>query len=135
MNPSLALDARLDAGPLSISGVVGAIRARSAAGPITIEGFEGPLDVSVNAGAIRAAGRLTHGESRVRSDAGAVRVELDPTSSVRIRAEAALGKVLVLGNDSPKRGRFADRQEATIGDGVATLRLDTAMGSIHVTTI
>jgi hypothetical protein len=135
MNPTLALDARLDAGPMSINGITGHIRARSAAGPITIEGFEGPLDVAVNAGAIRAAGRLSHGESRIRSDAGAVRVELDPSSSVRVRAEAALGKVLVVGNDAPKRGRFgSDRQETTIGEGAATLRVETAMGSIHVTT-
>ena len=135
MNPKLTLDARLDAGPLSISGITGPIRARSSAGPITIEGFEGPLDVAVNAGAIRAVGRLTSGDSRIRSDAGAVRVELDPSSSVRVRAEAALGKVLVGGNDAPKRGRFgSDRQETTIGDGAATLRVETAMGSIHVTT-
>ena len=136
MNPDLALDARIDAGPLSISGLHAAVRARSAAGPITIEDFQGPLDVAVNAGAIRASGKLTHGESRIRSDAGAVRVELDPSSSVRIRAEAALGKVLVVGNDDvPKRGRFgSDRQETVIGNGAATLRVETAMGSIHVTT-
>jgi hypothetical protein len=135
MHPSLALNARIDAGPLAINGIVGPIRARSAAGPIVIEGFEGPLDVSVNAGAVRAAGRLTHGESRIRSDAGAVRVELDPSSNVRIRAEAALGKVVVLDDTGGKRGRFgSDRHEATIGDGAATLRVETAMGSIHVTT-
>jgi hypothetical protein len=135
MNPSLGLDARIDAGPMAINGILGPIRARSAAGPIALEGFEGPLDVSVNAGAVRASGRLTHGDSRIRSDAGAVRVELDPSSSVSIRAEAALGKVLVLGDDAPKRGRFGPgRQEATIGDGTGTLRVETAMGSIHVTT-
>ncbi|MEX2393352.1 MAG: hypothetical protein WD826_02615, partial [Actinomycetota bacterium] len=104
INPTLALESTLDAGPMSISGVTGPIRARSAAGPITIEGFESPLDAAVNAGAIRAVGRLTSGESKVSSDAGAVRVVLDPASSVHILAEAALGRVMIPGID-PDRGR------------------------------
>jgi hypothetical protein len=134
MNPALALDAKLDAGPLSISGIAGPIRARSAAGPITIEDFDGPVDASVNAGAIRVVGKITSGESRLRSDAGAVRVELDPASSVRIFADAALGKVILPGAEEPERRRFGSRREATIGAGEATLRVETAMGSIHVTT-
>ncbi len=134
MNPSLGLEAKIDAGPLSISGVAGPIRARAAAGPITIEDFESPLDVSVNAGAIRAIGKITGGESRIRSDAGAVRVELDPTSSVRILADAALGKVILPGAEEPERRRFGSRREATIGSGDGILRVETAMGSINVTT-
>src|SRR5947209_4708159 len=86
----------------SVSKVV--IRARLSAGPLTLEDFEGPLDLSVNAGAIRANGRLTSGDSRIRSDAGAVRVELDPASSVHITANAALGKVVLLSEDGPRAG-------------------------------
>lgn len=134
VNPSLAVEARLDAGPLSIAGVHGPIRARSAAGPITIEDFDNTLDVAVNAGAVRAIGRITQGDSRIRSDAGAVRVELDTSSNVRILADAALGKVVLPGNEEPDRRRFGSRREATIGDGEATLRVETAMGSIHVST-
>jgi hypothetical protein len=134
INPSLELDTTLDAGPLSIRDVKGPIRARVAAGPISIDEFEGPLDVSVNAGAIRAVGKLVAGESRVRSDAGAVRIELDPASNVHIVGHAALGKVIVLGDDGhTKKGRFgSDRREATLGEGEATLRVETAMGSVHV---
>jgi hypothetical protein len=133
MNPALELDAGLDAGPLSISGMKGPIRARVAAGPITIDEFEGPLDVSVNAGAVRAMGKLTYGESRIRSDAGAVKIVLEPDSSVHIIANAALGKVVVPGSDQPKTGRFgSDRREATLGNGDATLRVETAMGSVHI---
>ncbi len=135
-NPALDVDAEMDAGRLSIKGMHGRIRARVAAGPITLEEFTGELDVAVNAGAVRANGKLTEGESRIRSDAGAVRVALDPSSSVRIVAQAALGKVLVPdSSDERPRRRFAgDRGEAVIGDGVATLRVETAMGSVHVTT-
>ncbi|HYZ94025.1 MAG TPA: hypothetical protein VFA34_16755 [Actinomycetota bacterium] len=134
MNPALALEARLDAGPLSISDVKGPIRARCAAGPITIEDFSGPLDVAVNAGAVRAIGILTDGESRIRSDAGAVRVELESGSSVHIVADAALGKVVLPGSEEPERRKFGSRREATVGNGDATLRVETAMGSIHVST-
>jgi hypothetical protein len=133
VNPSIELDAELDAGPLSISGVTGPIRARLSAGPMTIEGFAGPLDISVNAGAIRAVGKLTHGDSRIRSDAGAVRVRLDPASSVRIEAHAALGKVSLLSaDDEPRRFGTDRRREATLGAGEGSLRVDTAMGSVNV---
>jgi hypothetical protein len=133
MNPALELDVELDAGPLSIRDVKGPIRARVAAGPISIDEFVGPLDVSVNAGAIRAIGKLIDGESRVRSDAGAVRIELDPSSSVHVVGHAALGKVIVLGDTEQKRRGFGgDRREATLGAGDATLRVETAMGSVHV---
>lgn len=134
MNPSFPIEAKIDAGPMSISGLTGPIRARAAAGPITIEDFADTLDVAVNAGAVRAVGRITGGESRIRSDAGAVRVELDPDSNVRIFADAALGKVVLPGSDEPQRRRFGSRREATIGDGDGSLRVETAMGSIHITT-
>jgi hypothetical protein len=97
MNPALELDARLDAGPLSIGGLTGPIRARSSAGPITIDGARAPLDVAVNAGAIRITALLIDGDSRIRSDAGGIRIELDPASSVHISASAALGKVVLPG--------------------------------------
>ena len=136
MNPALELDAELDAGPLSISGIKGPVRARLSAGPMTIEGFEAPLDLSVNAGAIRAVGILTHGDSRIRSDAGAVRVQLSRASDVRVKAHAALGKVSLFASDDhddfERRFGTDRRHEATLGSGTASLRVDTAMGSVHV---
>jgi hypothetical protein len=136
MNPSLELDAELDAGPLSISGVKGPVRARLSAGPMTIEGFERELDLSVNAGAIRAVGILTTGDSRIRSDAGAVRVRLHPSSDVHVKAHAALGKVSLFDaddrDDLARRFGTERRNEATLGAGTASLRVDTAMGSVHV---
>ena len=135
MNPRLDLDVRLDAGSLSLTHLRAPLRARMSAGPITIEDFTAPVDVSVNAGAIRALGELTYGESRIKSDAGAVRVELVPTSSVRILADTALGRIVLPGHDPETGGkRFSSRREAVIGAGDATLRVETAMGSINVTT-
>jgi hypothetical protein len=134
MNPSLELDVRLDAGSLSLSHLRAPVRARMSAGPITIEDFTAPLDVSVNAGAIRALGELTYGESRIKSDAGAVRVSLSPSSNVRIVADTALGRIVLPDHDPETGKRFSSRREATIGAGEATLRVETAMGSINVTT-
>jgi hypothetical protein len=134
MNPNLEIDVRLAAGSLSLSRLRAPARARMSAGPITIEDFTAPLDVSVNAGAIRALGELTWGESRIKSDAGAVRVELLPSSSVRILADTALGKIVLPGHDEETGRRFSSRREAVIGAGEATLRVETAMGSINVTT-
>jgi hypothetical protein len=133
-NPSLDVDAELDAGLLSVRGMRGRIRARVAAGPVTLEEFTGELDVAVNAGAVRASGRLVEGESRIRSDAGAVRVALDPTSSVHVIAQAALGKVVVPDHGEQRRFMTGAHSEATIGAGAATLRVETAMGSVHITT-
>jgi hypothetical protein len=135
MNPFLELDARLDAGSLSLSHLRAPLRARMSAGPITIEDFTAPLDVSVNAGAIRAVGELTSGESRIKSDAGAVRIELLSSSSVRILADTALGKIVLPGQDGDGGRRFSSRREATIGAGDAILRVETAMGSINVTAV
>jgi hypothetical protein len=131
INPSLELDAKLDAGPLSISGIAAPIRARSAAGPITIEDVVEPIDVAVNAGAIRINGRFDHGDSRVRSDAGAIRIELEAGSDVEVSANAALGKVVVPGMTEGGKG-FGSTRSATVGSGAATLRVETAMGSIQV---
>jgi hypothetical protein len=134
MNPALDLDVRLDAGSLSLTHLRAPVRARMSAGPITIEDFTAPLDVSVNAGAIRALGELTYGESRIKSDAGAVRVSLSPTSSVRIVADTALGRIVLPDHDPDTGKRFSSRREATIGAGEGSLRVETAMGSINVTT-
>lgn len=132
VNPDMEVDVRIDAGPVQVIDVRGPIKARAAAGPLTVEGFEGPIDLGVNAGAIRAVGRLTFGESKISSDAGAVRVELDEDSSVHVTGDAALGKVAIDCDTSEAATKFGSHSETTIGDGDGTLRIETAMGSIHV---
>jgi len=54
----------------------------------------------------------------------------------RVYAQAALGKVVVPGETYPSQRRFATgaRAEATIGAGDATLRVETAMGSVNIST-
>ncbi len=162
MNPALALDAKVEAGPLTIRQVHGEIRARVAAGPLKIEDFEGPLDLHVSAGPIKASGQLTDGDSRIQCEAGSVHLHLTEGSSVRIKAAATLGKVNLLGagdrDRDRDRGRGRDRDwhwedlagpgvgrvvtdvlgklggnhEATIGGGEGTLEVEVAMGAVHI---
>jgi hypothetical protein len=130
MNPDLELEARVEAGSLTTTGVHGPIRAHVAAGSARFDGFEGPLDVDVAAGGIKGRGRLDHGESRIRCDAGSVKLQLQRGSSVRITGEAHLGKVDLLGHQSS--GMLNDSTSVTVGGGAATLDIECNLGSVKV---
>ena len=159
MNPDLALDVKVEAGPLTIREVHGPIRARVNAGPLRIEDFEGPLDLHVAAGPIKARGVLDSGDSRIQCEAGSVNLHLLHGSSVRVKANATLGKVNMFGGHGGPRdrgedrrdfhwedwtgpnvgrvlgevlGKLGDNHEATIGAGEGTLDVEVAMGAVHL---
>ena len=125
VNPDLPLDVDATAGKVRISGVHGPIRANVQAGATDISDFRGPLDLNVQAGSVTARGRLDQGGSRVRCDAGSVRIHLERGSSVRVSAHNTLGKVS-FNSDT--------RSPWVIGSGDGTLDIDTTMGSVRVTT-
>jgi len=132
-NPSLALIAEVAAGTLKIAEMHGPITAEVAAGTLTITGATGPLDLTTAAGPIKVQGRITTGTHRIRCEAGAVKVVLDPASSVAITARASLGKVMLPGSSGP--GGFAiggAQSEAVIGDGAASMSIDCAVGGVKV---
>jgi hypothetical protein len=131
MNPDLELEARVEAGALTTTGVHGPIRAHVAAGSARLDGFSGPLDVDVAAGGFKGRGKLDRGESRIRCDAGSVKLDLQRGSSVHITGEAHLGKVDLLGRQSS--GLLNDATSATVGDGAATLDIECNLGSVKVT--
>ena len=128
LNPSLALDLQLQAGSCRVRGMEGPIRADVQAGSAVIEGIRGELNLSVQAGSVRASGRLDDGDSRIGCDAGSVSLQLEPGSSVRIKARASMGKV-----DLPGTAAINGIQEVTIGDGAGSLLIDSNMGSVRVT--
>lgn len=162
MNPELALDARVEAGPLVIKRVRGPVTARVAAGPLRITGFESPIDLKVSAGTVTATGRVDHGESHIDCDAGKVRLHLDKDSHARVRAQATLGKVGFgehhisrtefkrvkdelrdlkdLGNlhDLGDRlsellsGAFSDTHEVTVGRGTGSIDIQVSMGAADI---
>lgn len=127
VNPSLAIDLHVQAGSARIRGVDGPIRADVQAGSATIDGFSSPLNLTVQGGSIQATGRLAEGESRIACDAGSVNLHLQRGSRVRVNARAHMGKVSLPG-EAGARGA----QDVTIGDGTASLAIETNMGSVKV---
>jgi hypothetical protein len=125
VNPELPLEVEAQAGTLQLDGVRGPIKASVQAGSARVTGFEGPLDLEVQAGSVRGEGRLTTGSSRLRCEAGTIRIDLKSDSSVRISGKSALGSVQVDG------GSF-DNGSWVIGGGEATLDVEATMGSVRV---
>lgn len=124
VNPNLPLEVGAQAGKLRITGVHGPIRASVQAGSTDISDFRSTLELDVQAGSVTARGRLEGGASRIRCNAGSVRIHLERGSSVRVTARSMLGKV-VLGSGDP-RGPWV------VGGGDGTLDIDTTMGSVAV---
>jgi hypothetical protein len=133
MRPDLALDASVTAGSLKVAGVTGPMRVGVAGGAAKIDRFGGPLDLSVEAGSVKASGLLVEGSSRVRCQAGSVRIHLERGSSVKVRARAELGNVVL--PDDPEGERWLASgvtREVTVGEGAALLEVESNMGNVVV---
>ncbi|HUZ86473.1 MAG TPA: DUF4097 family beta strand repeat-containing protein [Candidatus Baltobacterales bacterium] len=126
MNPALPLAAKTQAGNLRIAGVKGAVAAEVQAGNCDLTDFRGPMNLKVTAGNISARGSLDSGASAIRCQMGEVRVVLDKTSSVRIRARTTLGEI------SFENVEPSGNSELTIGSGAGTLDCDCTMGTIRI---
>jgi hypothetical protein len=141
VNPNLPLDVELRAGTLTVKGVHAPIRADVAAGSAKLRDVTAPIDIEVSAGSVNVSGRITSGTSRIRCDAGAVNLKLDPSSSLRIRAESGLGKVRLPGYAAASAHRggsgspwnlLSGTQETVIGDGDGELDIEVNLGAVHV---
>jgi DUF4097 and DUF4098 domain-containing protein YvlB len=126
MNPALPLAAKTQAGNIRITGLNGAIAAEVQAGNCDIVDFRGPINLRVTAGNVTAKGRLDSGESAIRCQMGEVRVVLDKTSSVRIRARTTMGEI------SFENAQATGRGDLVLGSGAATLDCDCTMGTIRI---
>ena len=126
MNPNLPLEVEAQAGSLRVRDVKAPIRADVQAGQTVIEGFASPLQLNMRAGSVRASGHLDQGASRVHCEAGSVKLLLEPSSSVSVTARTTLGSISVAGRQ--EQGAWV------IGDGQATLDVETTMGSVRVLT-
>jgi hypothetical protein len=126
MNPALPLAAKTQAGNIRINGVNGAIAAEVQAGNCDIVDFRGPINLKVTAGNVTAKGRLDSGASAIRCQMGEVRIVLDKTSSVRIRARTTMGEI------SFENVQATGRGDLTLGSGAGTLDCDCTMGTIRI---
>ena len=131
MNPALALDAEVQAGSLKVHHVAGPIRAVVQAGSTNIEDCTGPYDIIVSAGSFKARTRVATGESKIRCEAGSVKIHLLEGSSCRINAQTTMGKIVLPGGRGSSPG-FGDHDEVTIGGGAANLDIRSTMGSVLV---
>ena len=124
MNPSLALQLRIQAGNVRIRGVNGPITSDIQAGNCVVDGFMGPVNLAVSAGNLEASGRLDGGSSSIRCQMGEVNVTLDKTSNVRIAARTRLGNIEVEGV-----------RDQVIGTGAGTLDISCTMGDVKVSVL
>ena len=132
-NPDLQLDLDSQAGSVRILGMRGPIHSVTQAGSTTVEGFEGPLDISTQAGSVRCSGRITKGESRIRCEAGSVRLALSPDSNVTVKASSVLGRIQ-LDDGPPTAGILIGgaTKTAVFGSGAANIDISATMGSVRV---
>ncbi|MDQ6919455.1 MAG: DUF4097 domain-containing protein [Candidatus Dormibacteraeota bacterium] len=131
MNPHLQLDAEVQAGSLTISGIHAPIHAEVQAGSTRIEDFTFPIDLDCQAGSVKARGRLTEGSSRISCQAGSVKLSLDPGSSVKVKAKTSLGRISLPGQPTVA-GISGGHTEAQVGAGEATLEIESELGSVQV---
>jgi hypothetical protein len=126
VNPTLPLSASVQAGNLRISGLRGPVSGDVQAGNLIIDDFRGPINLNVTAGNVTATGRLDDGASTVRCRMGEVRVVLDKSSSVRIKARSRMGDVSFEGVED------ARNNEVTLGAGAGSLDCECTMGTIRI---
>lgn len=132
MNPDLPLEVDLTAGSLSVTGVRSPLRLDVGAGTMRLDGVTGPLALTVTSGGVVVRGRITQGDSRIRCELGKVAVQLDTGSSVRVNGRATLGKVVLPGKE-PAFGAGLIEDTTVVGQGDATLEIETSAGGITVT--
>ncbi len=85
------------------------------------------------AGSIRIEALLTEGASRIRCDAGSVRLHLEKGSNVLVRARPELSNMTLPGHGVVSGFGPGEREEVKIGDGTATLDIDANMSKVTVT--
>jgi hypothetical protein len=133
MRPDLPLEVELSAGTLRADGLTGPLRLDVRAGSARIEHVRGPIEAMVAAGSLRIEALLTEGASRIRCDAGSVKLHLERGSSVLVRARPELSKLTLPGHGVVGGFSPGERDEVKIGDGSATLEIDANMSKITVT--
>jgi hypothetical protein len=135
MHPELPLNVDLTAGRVTVDGVRGPQRVNVTAGSAELQSFTGPVEIKVAAGSVRASGVLAEGHSRVRCEAGSVKLHLEKGSDVHIRTKSDLGRVVLPDKRAPAEGWLTGgvAEEVTIGAGTGTLEVEVAMGDVAVT--
>lgn len=122
VNPSIVVDLEVTAGTLTSQVVPYLGKVRITAGSATLDGVAEVADVLVQAGQVTMQGTITSGRSRVRCESGSLAVTLDEESSVVVKAESQLGRIVWAGSQQPTG------DELVLGNGAARLDVSLVMG-------
>lgn len=125
VNPAIEVDVELTAGSLNVSGVPFLGRVRVTAGGAAVTGVRRVTDALVQAGSGTFEGPINTGRSRIKIESGSLTVTLAKRSSVTVRSQTQLGRVVW-----PDDGGAPD--EVVFGNGTARLDLEVVMGNATV---
>lgn len=126
VNPTLPVEVEAQAGTLRVTNMQAPIKASVQAGSARLDDFDGPIELDVQAGSVRGRGRLAGGASRIRCEAGSIRLDLKPGSSVRVTSRMSLGRVQVDGAAQQSSNSWV------VGGGEGTLDIEATMGTVRV---
>lgn len=138
VNPELPLDVSVSAGSLLLRGSRAPLHCDVAAGSARLDDVRGPLECTVSAGSLSVRALIDGGESHVSCDAGSVKIDLLPGSSVDVSLAATLGKAAILtGGGRPEAVTglgLGDERRVTVGAGAGRLDVRANLGKILLTT-
>ena len=118
----------MTAGSLSVDNVAALGRIRVTAGGATLKGIGRVEDALIQAGSATVEGVLRSGRSRVRCESGSLTITLLAGSSVTIRGDAQVGRIVWPGEDS------THVDEVVVGEGTARLDVGIVMGYATIRT-
>lgn len=121
VNPGLEVELDLVGSSVSVTDVPRLGKIRLSASQASFSGVEVVSDLLLQAGQVSLAGTFRHGWSRIRAESGQASVLIDSASSVVIRADAQLGRIVWEGVEPSE-------DEATVGPGEAHLDLGVVLG-------
>jgi hypothetical protein len=128
------LDVRCMGGDLEVQDFPGTMTLESMGGEIRVRSPRAPFRIRTLGGKARIADLdLTEGTATLNSTGGDVQIDISPAASLTIRATTLGGKIeFPPGSERESGGRARRRALCVIGEGTATLSVDTLGGDVKV---
>jgi hypothetical protein len=125
VNPKLPLEIDITAGSLTVERVPRITSVRMTAGSAKVRDIIGPIDVHLQGGSITLEGPISRGESLIKIEQGQLNLNLTDGASVRVLLDGNLSRMIWNGESGGSASRV-------VGDGAATLRLESIMANVVV---
>jgi hypothetical protein len=131
MNPSLFLDAELNAAAIRLRGAPAGLRMRLLACALKVEDLVGSIDIDASSSSIKGTMTLV-GQNRIDCESSSCKVVLARGSDVTIRAQNQMGKIVLPTVVSKGSLTTSDLSQATVGRGRGTLSIESTMSSVVI---